>query len=83
MPAAGPHPAFVELTERESQVVVSVAKGLSNADIARQMFVSEATVKTHLNRAMAKLGLSSRAQVVAAAYEAGLVTPGSRTMAKP
>ena len=49
-----------------------IRKALANADIARQMFVSEATVKTHLNRAMAKLGLSSRAQVVAAAYEADI-----------
>ncbi|WP_027347186.1 response regulator [Hamadaea tsunoensis] len=63
------------LTAREVEVVRLVAKGLSNSDIAGLLDVSEATVKTHLNRVMTKLALSSRAQVVVAAYEAGLVTP--------
>ncbi len=65
------------LTSRELEVLRLVATGLSNADIARWLGVSDATVKTHLNRTMAKLGLSSRAQAVVVAYESGLVTPHS------
>lgn len=52
-----------------------VARGLSNPEIADLLFISEATVKTHLNRTMAKLDLGSRAQAVVLAYETGLVTP--------
>jgi DNA-binding NarL/FixJ family response regulator len=63
------------LTSRETDVLRLVAQGLTNRDIAERLTVSEATVKTHLNRAMAKLKLSSRAQAVVAAYETGLVTP--------
>jgi DNA-binding NarL/FixJ family response regulator len=65
------------LTPRELEVIRHVATGADNADIARQLTLTEATVKTHLNRAMSKLGLNSRAQVVVFAYEAGLITPGN------
>lgn len=63
------------LTARETEVLRMVGRALSNGEIADELCVSEATVKTHLNRTMAKLGLSSRAQVVALAYESGLVSP--------
>ena len=65
------------LTPRELEVIRHVATGAGNAEIARQLTLSEATIKTHLNRAMAKLGLNSRAQAVVLAYETGLVTPGN------
>ncbi|MGA5421159.1 response regulator [Streptomyces lavendulocolor] len=64
------------LTGRETEVLRLTARGLSNQEIAGELFISEATVKTHLNRAMTKLDLDSRAQAVVVAYETGLVTPG-------
>jgi DNA-binding NarL/FixJ family response regulator len=63
------------LTARETEVLRLVAKGMTNTAIADLLVLSEATVKTHLNRCMTKLGLSSRAQAVVVAYEAGLVVP--------
>ncbi|MFB7943350.1 response regulator [Kitasatospora phosalacinea] len=68
--------AWPSVTAREREVLRQVARGLSNGEIAAGLFLSEATVKTHLNRAMAKLGLSSRAQAVVFGYENGLVVPG-------
>jgi DNA-binding NarL/FixJ family response regulator len=65
------------LTPRETEVIRRVATGADNAEIASTLTVTEATVKTHLNRAMTKLCLKSRAQVVVFAYETGLVTPGN------
>jgi DNA-binding NarL/FixJ family response regulator len=64
------------LTPREMEVLKLVATGADNTRIAGELVLSESTVKTHLNRAMAKLGLSSRAQAVVVAYESGLVKPG-------
>ena len=75
---AGPTPgtgALEGLTERESEVVALVAQGLSNDEIAARLFVSPLTAKTHVNRAMAKLGARDRAQLVVMAYQSGLVTP--------
>jgi DNA-binding NarL/FixJ family response regulator len=64
-----------ELTPREREVLGLVGHGLGNDDIAERLVLSEATVKTHVKRVMAKLGLRSRAQAVVAAYESGLVVP--------
>jgi DNA-binding NarL/FixJ family response regulator len=67
---------FGELTERELEVANAIARGLSNAEIGAQLYLSEATVKTHVTRVLAKLGVRDRVQIVVAAYERGLVRPG-------
>jgi DNA-binding NarL/FixJ family response regulator len=77
-PAPVPRPEVAALTEREREVVRLVGCGLSNDEIAAKLVVSPLTAKTHVSRAMTKLGARDRAQLVVFAYESGLVAPGRR-----
>jgi DNA-binding NarL/FixJ family response regulator len=74
---AAPRPELGLLTEREREVLGAVARGLSNAELAQQLYMSHATAKTHVSRLLTKLQARDRAQLVVLAYEAGVVVPGA------
>jgi DNA-binding NarL/FixJ family response regulator len=75
--ATAPNPALDTLTDRENEVLQAVARGLSNAEIADELFMSHATAKTHVSRLLTKLDARDRAQLVMLAYEHGVVVPGA------
>ena len=76
-PTSHRDPLLDELTPRETEILTTIAEGLSNAEIAHKFFLSEATVKTHVRRILSKLQLRDRVQVVVYAYETGLVVPSN------
>jgi DNA-binding NarL/FixJ family response regulator len=77
-PAPAPPPLLPDpLTDRETEVLVALASGASNAELAVRLYISEETVRTHVTRVLHKLGLRDRAQAIVYAYESGLVRPGA------
>ncbi|MCL2090015.1 MAG: response regulator transcription factor [Micrococcales bacterium] len=74
--SAAPDPLVADLTEREREVLLLLARGGSNQEISAQLYLSETTVKTHVRHILAKLGIRDRVQAVVYAYESGLVRPG-------
>ncbi|MFI8102742.1 response regulator [Streptomyces sp. NPDC101118] len=75
-PKVGDRTQVGELTDRETEVLILIAQGLSNAEIAERLVIAESTIKTHVSRILVKLGLRDRTQAAVFAYEARLVTPG-------
>jgi len=73
-------PGLDQLTERELEVLRLVARGLSNAEVAVQLYLGEATIKTHVGRMLMKLNIRDRVQAVVLAYESGLITPGEQSL---
>jgi DNA-binding NarL/FixJ family response regulator len=72
-PAQTANPRFADMTDREREVLVAIARGLSNEELAETLFISENTVKTHVKRVLTKLGARDRVQAVVMAYEGGLM----------